>query len=271
MRLQIVVVLINPATARTGLDAALVAMAVAPDSRIEAFHARVTPESLIMPSEEVMTPTRRRELDAMSSARSLALQHAVSNWAAAVPAGQTIVQWHETEGESVDAVVASRARTADLIVLVRPAELEGSAALHAAIFESGRLLLLVPPVDDNPAAFGRHMAIAWKVSEPATRAVTAAIPWLRRAERVSVLTVGEHPAFDDIQNLLGGYGITAQPLAIERGDLNVGERLLCETQAIGADCLVMGAYHHHPVGEILFGGVTRHILRRASLPVFMKH
>jgi hypothetical protein len=147
-------VLTNPATARTGLDAALVAMAVAPDSRIEAFHARVTAEGLIMPSEEVMTPTRRREMDAMSSARSLALQRAVSKWAATIHAAQTIVQWHETEGESVDAIVASRAKTADLIVLVRPAELEGSAALHAAIFERGRVFLLVPPVDDNPAFSG---------------------------------------------------------------------------------------------------------------------
>jgi nucleotide-binding universal stress UspA family protein len=115
------------------------------------------------------------------------------------------------------------------------------------------------------------MAIAWKASEPAARAVTAAVPWLRRAERVSVLTVGEHPAFDEIQNLLDGHGIAGQPLAIGCGDLSVGERLLREAQAIGADCLVMGAYHHHPLGEMLFGGVTRHILRWASVPVFMMH
>ena len=271
MRLRIVIVLTNPATARAGLDAALVAAAIAPDSRIEAFHARVTPESLIMPSEEVMTLARRRELDAMFSAMSAALQDVVSDWAATVPIGRAIVQWREVEGESVDAVVASCAKTADLIVLVRPAEFEGSTALNAAIFESNRLLLLVPPVDINPATFGRHMAIAWKASDSAARAVTAAIPWLQRAERISVLTVGEHPVFDDIQNLLDAHGIAGEPLAIERGDPNVGERLLRKVQTIGADSLVMGAYHHHPLGEMIFGGVTVHMLRRASLPLFMTH
>jgi hypothetical protein len=188
---SIVAVLSDPNTARTCLDAAAIAAAGVPAGVVEALHARVKPESLIMITEEVMTDRRRAELAAGLDLKSQILRQIVREWTAENLTVAPSV-WNEVEGDALETIVAARGRTVDLIVLVRQVEREGKDALHAAIFETGRLLLVVPPSKEaSPRLFGRHMAIAWKASDQAERAVTASIPWLKRAERVSLLQVGE--------------------------------------------------------------------------------
>ena len=150
---SIVAILSDPATARTGLNAAAVAAAAVPEGEVEAFHARVKPESLIMITEEVMTDERRAELVALLDKKTQALRGIVQEWAAAYAQEHPPV-WNEIEGDRVEAIVAERGKTADLVVIVRPAEHEGKEALHAAIFETGRLLLLVPPVIGAAPPFG---------------------------------------------------------------------------------------------------------------------
>jgi nucleotide-binding universal stress UspA family protein len=271
---SIVAVMNDPATVRICLDVAAVAAAAVPEGGVEAFHARVTPESLILVSEEVMTDERRAELVAWLGKRSQALREAVDKWIAE-NAGKAAV-WAEIEGDRVEAIVAARGKTADLVVIVRPGEAEGKDALYAAIFETGRLLLLASPSHPaSPVSFGRHMAIAWKASDQAERAVTASIPWLKQADRVSLLLVGkdgEPPrSADDVLALLDPHGIKAEPMLLARGEERVGARLVREAHAIGADCLVMGAYRHNRLVEMILGGVTDHMLRHADLPVFMLH
>jgi nucleotide-binding universal stress UspA family protein len=271
---SIVAVLNDPATARACLDAAAIAAAAVPEGEVEAFHARVTPESQIMISEEVMTDERRAGLVALLDKKSQALRDIVHEWVAACATENPPV-WNEIEGDRVEEIVAERGKMADLVVIVRPAEHEGKDALHAAIFETGKPLLLVPPISGAAAPFGHHMAIAWKASDQAERAVTASIPWLKHADRVSLLLVGkdvEPPrSAEDVLALLDPHGITAEPLILDRGDDGVGVRLLRAAHEIGADCLVMGAYRHNRLVEFILGGVTRHMLGHADLPVFMLH
>jgi nucleotide-binding universal stress UspA family protein len=271
---SIVAVLNDPATARICLDVAAVAAERIPEAEVEAFHARVKPESLILVSEEVMTDKRRAELVAWLGKRSQALRETVDKWIAE-NAGKPAV-WTEIEGERVGAIIAARGKTADLVVIVRPGEAEGKDALYAAIFETERLLLLTPPSHPaSPVFFGRHMAIAWKTSEQAERAVTASIPWLKQADRVSLLLVGkdgEPPrSADNVLALLDPHGIKAEPMLLTRGEVGVGSRLVHEAHSIGADCLVMGAYRHNRLVEMILGGVTDHMLRHADLPIFMLH
>ena len=137
MALDILAVLIDPATARACLDAAGSA-ARAVDGRLEAFHARATPDSLILPTEELMTPLRRAELEHFLAERSAALQRIYEDWRAAP---HPDAAWNEIASDDVAAAVAARGAEADLVVLARPDVPEGDAALHAAIFETGRLLL----------------------------------------------------------------------------------------------------------------------------------
>jgi nucleotide-binding universal stress UspA family protein len=276
----ILAVLTEPPTARALLDAAAVA-AVDPACRIEALHIRVDPESLILPTEEVMTRKRRAELEASLAERAQRLRLAYDEWAQAAAGLADRAAWHEVAG-AVEAVVTARGKLADLLVLARPAGSEGEEALHAALFAVGRLFLLVPPDGGAGQArrleFGRHMAIAWKASETAERAVVGALPWLRRAQRISVLVAGrdgETPP-DALLALLAGHGIAASaiavaPIAMAAGDEGVGAALLAEARAVGADSLVMGAYRRHRFFEWVLGGVTRHVLHHADLPAFMLH
>jgi nucleotide-binding universal stress UspA family protein len=268
---KIVAVLSDPATARICLDAAAIAAAAVPEGVVEAFHARVMSESFIMASEEVMTGDRRAELVASLDKKSQALKDIVRERAAS----ESALLWNEIEGDGVEEIVAERGKTADLVVIVRPTENEGKDALHAAIFETGKPLLLVPPTTEGAPRFGRHMAIAWKASDQAERAVTAAIPWLKRAERVSLLLVGKKGELsrspDEVRALLDPHGVTAEPVLFDRGDDAVGVQLLRAAHEIGADCLVMGAFRHNKLLEMILGGVTRHMLEHADLPVFMLH
>ncbi|HWB52357.1 MAG TPA: universal stress protein [Stellaceae bacterium] len=267
MTLRIVAVLTAPDTTALCLDAAAQAAAVSPDAAVEAFHPRLAPESFILPSEEVMTELRRSELTAMLDGRSGAIRQSVQDWMSAAPGRSA--DWREAEGDRIGPIVAEQGRAADLVVLVRPGEAEGDAALHAAIFATGKPLLLVPPT--GAGRFGRHMAVAWKASDPAARALAAAVPWLKCAAKVSVLTAGGAGDTDEATALLAGHGISAETLRLERDGEDVADRLLHEAHTIGADSIVMGAYRHSQLRELILGGVTRHMLQHADLPLFMAH
>ncbi len=275
MPLDIAAVLVDPETAASCLMGAAAAASVDSAARIEGFHARLKPESMILPTEEVLTAARQKSLEAAASARSGQLQKVFRDWAAASGLAAANAQWQEVLVESVDNAVAARGRAADLIALVRPANPEGNAALHAAIFETGRPLLLLPR-RSVCRSFGKHLAIAWKASGPAERAVVAAKPWLRRAERISVLMIGEAgdaqaalPA--ELSALLEGHGPRPDVLLSPPGKMTVGERLLRMATEINADGLVMGAYQHPRIMEMILGGVTREALHHAELPLFLMH
>ena len=270
---RIVAVLTDPATAGACLDAAVIAAAAVPNEEIEAFHPRLRPESLILRTEEVMTERRRAHLVAMLDEKSQKVQAALRSWGAQ---NATAPVWREVEGNTIAEIVAGRGRSADLIVLVRPTEIEGREALHAAMFDTGRLLLVVPPPRDAaPLRFGRHIAIAWKASDQAASAVMASIPWLKRAEKVSVLMIGKEApplaAADEALSLLHPHGIAAAPVLLSSGNEDIGEKLLHIAHDCGADSLVMGAYRHNRIIEMILGGVTRYMLQEAKIPLFMLH
>jgi nucleotide-binding universal stress UspA family protein len=275
MTMTILAVLTDPRTARAVLEAASGVAAIDPAAAIEALHVRVDRETLIMPTEEVMTKQRRAELDAMLAERARLLQDAFTVWSKTSGGAASRATWHEVAGV-VAAEVAARGKLADLLVLARPLEDEGHAALDAAIFATGRLFLLVPPDFAQPA-IGRHMAIAWKASDTASRAIVASLPWLRQAARISVLVTASGCAAQAAQAraLLATHGIADAAVAVETiadgRDESVGAALLAAAHSLGADSLVLGAYRRHRFFEWVLGGVTHHVLRHAGIPAFMLH
>ncbi len=271
---RILAVLTEPATARAVLDAAACAAAVNGACRIDALHVRLDPQSLILPTEEVMTRKRRAELEDALAERARGVQLAYREWALAAGGLADRAGWDEITG-AVETEVTARGKLADLLVLARPDGAESRDALHAALFDVRRLFLLVPPGGFAPV--GSHMAIAWNASETAERAVVAALPWLAGATCISVLIAATD--FDlqaqTLLALLAGHGVPAVGIAVEAiacgPDDSIGEALLERARSLGADSLVMGAYRRHRFFEWVLGGVTRHVLHHADLPVFMLH
>jgi nucleotide-binding universal stress UspA family protein len=188
--------------------------------------------------------------------------------------GSFAVSFRSRVGSEVDEVLHF-GRLADLTVIARPGaeEAEGlTATFDTALFDSGRPLLLVPaaPV----ASLGTNVAIAWDCSREAARAVGAALPLLNGAEKVVILTArepGQEAEPSELAAYLALHGVTARTWAFTPGSGALGEALLEETGKAGADMLVMGAYGHSRLREMVLGGVTRSILADADIPVFLMH
>ncbi|HEX6111345.1 MAG TPA: universal stress protein [Geminicoccaceae bacterium] len=143
--------------------------------------------------------------------------------------------------------------------------------VEAALVETGRPLLLVPP--EPPASVGDAVLLAWNASPQAARAVAAALPMLTQAARVVVMAVGNgpepEPTADQLARSLAWHGVVAEPRRIEQGSGRVRDILLAEAKELRVDLLVIGAYSHSRMRQIVFGGVTEHMLDHAQLPVLM--
>jgi nucleotide-binding universal stress UspA family protein len=182
--------------------------------------------------------------------------------------------WRERVGP-LEAVVVEVGRLSDLTILARPDVYETDVyrAFDAAVFESGRPALIVP--DHLPQKILDHIIVAWNSSLQATRAIAGALPLLRIADQVSVFTAPTH-ADEAIRDLylgeqLAWHGIRANYLTPVTENESVGEALLGAAREQQATMLVMGAYTHSRIREMLLGGVTRHILRHADIPALMMH
>ena len=173
-------------------------------------------------------------------------------------------RWMATYGVAADLIIAPRA-TGDETGVAR-------ATLEAVLFDSGRPIL-IPAATAPPATFER-VAIAWKPTPEAARAVAAALPFLARARETIVVTVEEAEAepgdADRLVRNLAWHGIGATTLHLSPGPEGAAAMLLA---GIGerADLLVMGGYGHSRLREWVFGGFTQLVLATAPLPVLIAH
>ncbi len=127
-----------------------------------------------------------------------------------------------------------------------------------------------------PAPLSGTVAIGWKNRPEAARAVAAAQPLIKMADRVVILSVDEGTETDEhsCERLRYALSWGNRHATVQRhkkdGRLPV-ETLLAAAGAVQADILVMGGYGHSRVREVIFGGFTRHVLMAADLPVLMAH
>ena len=177
------------------------------------------------------------------------------------------------EGIPEDRLIA-HARHGDLTVVGQP-DVGGAEIIEAMLYGSGRPLLIVPKAGTYTPVF-KHVLVAWNASREAARAVGDALPILRRAEKVTILSADPEGTARripgaDIAVHLARHGVAATTSATFAGDLAVGDALLNRAADLGADLLVMGGYGRSRTREAIFGGATRHILDHMTLPVFMSH
>ncbi|MDR6427430.1 nucleotide-binding universal stress UspA family protein [Variovorax beijingensis] len=185
------------------------------------------------------------------------------------------------DGAAVDAVVR-HGRASDLLVLGQDDESDaGHAAVRSlaqqVLMEAGRPLLVVPCASDFGAP-AKNAVVTWDGSRESTIAIHAALPALRRASRVTLVSYRHPDEEDDEQRLLMPemiqfllrHGIQARAER-EVTEIDIADALLSRISDLGADLLVMGGYGHSRFRERVLGGVTRQILAQMTVPVLMAH
>ena len=194
--------------------------------------------------------------------------------AAGVRLDSCFASWSEQLGD-IETVVAHFGRVSDLILVQRPlsSSVQGQRRFDAAVFESGRPTLVVG--ERLPFDITDHVMIAWNGSLEASRAVLGAMPLLDLAARVSIFAApqyeGENVDAADLPESLTWHGIRARQVPGPRDENSIGAALVSAAVEQQATMIVMGAYTHSRLRQSFLGGVTRHLLAHAPVPLLMSH
>lgn len=188
----------------------------------------------------------------------------------------------ELATEPLAEVVARHARYADVAILGQadpddPMTGEPEVA-EDVILGCGRPVLMVPYIGAVQAP-GKRIAVAWDAGRESARAVNDALPLLEKADQVLVLIVdpkrgpnahGDEPGAD-IATHLARHGVKVDVKVYGRNDLSTSDVLLSRIADESIDLVVMGAYGHTRLREMVLGGVTRNLLQTMTVPLLMSH
>lgn len=228
-------------------------------------------------ADSVQHDVEARERQAHAAVAAFCTEAGLSLHAAPAGAGPS-ASWQVDAGDEAPCL-AAHARTADVTVIGRlsdEAKRVDLQRLETVLLDSGRPLLVAPSA--APASVGRRIAIAWKDSPAAGRAVAAALPLLPHAESVTVIAVQEtsDTASDGdsarrLHHTLRWHNPAAALRLLPHGHLDPVDALLTAVERDSTDLLVMGGYSHSRLREAVFGGFTRTVLYEAALPVLIVH
>lgn len=188
--------------------------------------------------------------------------------------GTPSASWQEAAGRQID-VLKHHGRLADLICVAKPDRDRnlGSNTLKAALFASGRPVLMCPPREDIPLTLGQHVAIGWNGSIEAARAVALSMPLIEGADKVTILSAGEEIHGATCEDLIAYLALAGVHASLDRFEAkgSIGRALLEHTVSSGADMLIMGAYGDSHERETVFGGNTQVVVDQAMIPVILVH
>jgi nucleotide-binding universal stress UspA family protein len=171
------------------------------------------------------------------------------------------------------------ARRFDLSVIAQPEPKQPALSrmfVEAALFETGRPLLIVPYIQAAPLKLDRIM-LCWDGSRSAARAVGDAVPFLLQSKTTEIVMVAGEPAKSDelpgadIDHHLARHGIKAEVKVIASSEIDIADTILSYAADQSVDLLVMGGYGHSRMREFMLGGVTRGILASMTFPTLMSH
>jgi nucleotide-binding universal stress UspA family protein len=259
-------------------------------AHLEFLHLRLKPEEAAARSPYVDISRSRATPDAL---RQLALEQANLSASAAHYVRQFCLEhgiaFRDTPsgsaGLSADCVEDSgpgaarllfHARHSDLTVLGRAqhADCMPTTLIEELLVNSGHPLLIVPRSVPRPLL--ETVAVGWKESAASARAIAAALPVLQLARRVVIINVAEDNSpglepLDSVRQQLAWHEVTAETLRLGDG-MATAETLLPRAVAdLNAGLLVIGGFGHSRLRETVFGGVTRSLVKRADIPLFIAH
>ena len=192
----------------------------------------------------------------------------------------TTGDWRVAEGDEVEQLTL-HGRYVDLVVIGQtdPDDDTGKGNLtDRLVLSIGRSALVIPYIGAS-LPIGKRVLVAWDANRQAARAVQDSLPILEHADQVMVLAVnpkggigghGEIPCADICLHL-ARHGVNAEAQSITAHDVEIGDMILSRISDESIDLLVMGAYGHARLRELVLGGVTRHILGHMTIPALMSH
>jgi nucleotide-binding universal stress UspA family protein len=258
------------------------------EGHVEALYVRLDPrDAVVALGEGISGPmveqiiaaaeqeSNERQARARASVERLRQRLELPVTDAAPGPGRLSIGWRDLSG-TPEEVVVNEARLSDLLVLSRATvETDPNAEItfETALLECGRPLLLAPSA--APARLDGTVVVAWNGSAEGARSLSAGLDLLVRASRVVVVTVETAKTAgqtaDDIAGYLAWHGIRAEVRRPMASGEPVGATLLKAAVEAGADLLITGGYGHSRWRELILGGVTRHLLTHATVPVLMSH
>jgi nucleotide-binding universal stress UspA family protein len=172
------------------------------------------------------------------------------------------------------------ARHVDVAIVARTTKTSADSAnaiLEGVLFNAGRPVMIVPP-EWKGGEIGRNILVAWKPVREAARALADAEYFIDSADRVSIVTVDAKPANGfgeqpgaDIAAHLARRDLKPEVFNLDSAGRTETKAILDQAMAIGADLIVMGGYGRSRASEFIFGGVTREVLKTATVPILMSH
>lgn len=238
---------------------------------VEGLHVRAEPSVMLAADETgAATPALIRNLETEEAARGARVRETFEAAMQCLPDAST--RWTELRATDLD--LGAYARLFDFVILSRPAQASDSPSMgliEAALFDSGRYLLIAPP--KPPTSFADNIVIAWNGGAETARSIACARPFLRQAKQVTVLQVegGMTPGPDAeaVAEYLARTGVKANVIRRMEGGRAAGVAILEEAEKLGCDLLVKGGYTRSRLRQTIFGGMTIHILQYADMPVLM--
>lgn len=190
-------------------------------------------------------------------------------------AAQLNAQWHCLQGDPIE-ITSRYAHYCDLVIMgqeERSGYLMAEGLVDHVILMAGTPVLVVPYI--GPAeTLGERIMIAWNGSREGIRAVRDALPILQQAKKVEIATVdvtqGDRLS-QYLRNYLAVHHVKAHTHQFPARDIETGALLLSRATEEGIDLMIMGAYGHSRFRELMLGGVTLHVLKQMTVPVFMSH
>lgn len=165
-------------------------------------------------------------------------------------------------------------RVYNVVIISRPYQELQSASLSSIqtiLFDGGRPVMLIPM--NKQIDIGKEVVISWNCTTESSRAVFAALPILKKANNVTILTVEkvitDGPSGEQVSELLASHGIDAKPVTISGDEKKIGDAILDFSKSVDADLIVKGAYTQSRLREIIFGGATRHLMLHSEIPIYL--
>ena len=233
----------------------------------------VTPGTLMSGMPATLYEESRIECEKQAKAAVAIFENAARN--ASVPYSTHMVQ--APVGDAF-AHAAAIARRFDLAVVRQEENDDGrqDGCIEALLFGSGRPLIVVPYIHKEELKLDRVL-VCWDNSQHAARAIGDALPLLKQAKQIEVITVASASREDndvpgaDVGIHLARHGLTVSVRNLVAQDIDIADAILSHAADMSADFMVMGGYGHSRLREFVLGGVTHTVLATMTVPVMLSH